>query len=169
MWNRALPIDGGTYTIIARAPGSSAWSTKVTIKTEADDKTVDIPDLRTFKQDLVPSGAARRSRRVLPIVVGGSAVVLLGGALGFSLLASSTYDKAKAEMVDQARRDSLYDSANNKGYVAQGLAVAGVGCAGVAVWLYLRQRGARAESSATQSARWLLAPMGSGAGVVGRF
>jgi tetratricopeptide (TPR) repeat protein len=169
MWNRALPVDGGSYTIIATAPGSSAWSTTVTIKAEGDVKTVDIPDLRTLKQDVVPTRAARSSHRILPFVVGGSAVVLLGGALGFSLLANSTYDKAKAEMVDQERRDSLYESANNRGYVAQGLAVAGVGCAGVAVWLYLRYRGARTESSAAQSARWLLAPMGPGAGVVGRF
>jgi tetratricopeptide (TPR) repeat protein len=169
MWNRALPIDGGSYTVIARAPGSSAWSTKVTIKAEGDVKTVDIPDLRTFKRDLVPTEAAKRNRRILPFVVGGSAVVLLGGALGFSLLGRSTYDKAEAEMVDQERRDSLYDSANSKLYAAQAFAVAGAGCAGVAVWLYLRNRRARPESSAAQSARLLLAPMGSGAGVVGQF
>jgi len=32
-------------------------------------------------------------------------------------------------MTDQARRDSLYDSANRKRHAAEGLAVAGAGCA----------------------------------------
>ena len=95
-------------------------------------------------------------------------MVLLGGALGVSLWGDSTYDAAKAEMTDQARRDSLYDSANRKRYAAQEFAVAGVGCAGVAVWLYLRQRGARAEATA-RTARLMLAPTTSGIGVAGQF
>ena len=31
LWNRALPIDGGTYAITARAPGANQWSTQVTV------------------------------------------------------------------------------------------------------------------------------------------
>jgi hypothetical protein len=52
MWNRALPIDGGTYTISARSPGASTWSTQVTIGAEGDTKTVDVPDLRNLPRDL---------------------------------------------------------------------------------------------------------------------
>jgi len=52
MWNRALPIDGGTYTITAHAPGSSTWSTEVTVAAEGDTKTVEIPDLRNLPRDL---------------------------------------------------------------------------------------------------------------------
>jgi len=96
-------------------------------------------------------------------------VALLGGALGFSLWGDSTYDKAKAEMTDQARRDSLYDSANRKRCAAEGLAVAGVGCAGVAVWLYLRQRGAPDESASPRAGQLMLAPTASGIGVAGWF
>jgi hypothetical protein len=42
-WNQALPIDGGTYTIAARAPGGTAWTTKVTVAEERDAKTIEIP------------------------------------------------------------------------------------------------------------------------------
>lgn len=202
MWNRALPVDGGTYTITARAPGTNEWSTRVTLTLEADIKTIDIPDLRNLMRDLdkppeaptaietasgqrqttqpaapsaggelpesldVPMATGRRGL-VLPVALGAGAAVVLGSALGFSLWGDSTYDEAKAEMTDQARRDSLYDSANRKRFAAQGLAVAGVGCAGVAVWLYLRQRSASTEP--TSAARLIFVPTGSGIGVVGRF
>jgi hypothetical protein len=39
LWNRALPIDGGTYTVTARAPGANLWSTQVTVAAESDTKT----------------------------------------------------------------------------------------------------------------------------------
>lgn len=157
MWNRALPIDGGTYTITARAPGTSTWSTQVTIAPEGDSKTVEIPDPRTLPREVpkaepplvtqtqkaqpepvkVVQQPAGRSKAV-PIVVGAGAVALLGGAAAFHFWGNATYDDAKAEMTDQARRDSLYDSANQKRFIATGLAVAGVAAAGVSVWLLLR-------------------------------
>ena len=200
MWNRALPIDGGTYTITARAPGANEWTTRVTLAVELDTKTIDLPDLRNLKKDLEepPKAPAARAasasasspptdrgpplapssrlpetpgRRggVLPIAVGAGAAILLGGALGLSLWGNSTYDQAKAEQTDQARRDSLFDSANRKRYAAEGVAVAGVGCAGVAVWLYLRHRGARSETASARAERWMLAPAASGIGVAGHF
>jgi serine/threonine-protein kinase len=49
-WNQVLPIDGGTYTITARASGVNDWSTRVTLGNASDSKTVDIPDLRNSKQ-----------------------------------------------------------------------------------------------------------------------
>jgi len=177
-WNRTLPIDGGSYTITARAPGRSDWSTLVTIGSTLESKTVEIPVLErsqpTVDEHLKSperSDVTARRGGLAPLAVGAGAVALLGGALGFSLWGDSTYDKAKAEMMDQARRDSLYDSANHKRYAAEGLAVAGVGCAGVAVWLYLRHRGAPAETTSARAGRPMLAPAASaeGIGVVGRF
>jgi hypothetical protein len=43
MWNQALPIDGGIYKIIARAPGMSEWSTTATIANANDAKTIELP------------------------------------------------------------------------------------------------------------------------------
>ena len=157
MWNRALPIDGGTYTITARAPGTSTWSTQVTIAPEADSKTVEIPDPRTLPREVPkaepplvhqtlkdqpePQAEVRQPAapsKVVPIVVGAGAVALLGAAAAFHFWGNAKYDDAKAEMTDQARRDSLYDSANQKRVIATGLAVAGVAAAGVSVWLFVR-------------------------------
>jgi tetratricopeptide (TPR) repeat protein len=176
-WNRALPLDGGTFTITARAPGKSDWSMGVTISSEADAKTVDIPDLQETpgsggSQSAIPLGLSDRPARrsgVLPIAVGAGAVVLLGGALGLSLWGDATYDDAKAEMMDQGRRDALATSADRKRYAAEGLVIAGAGCAGVAVWLYFRQRGARSEPAPARAGQVMIAPTASGIGVVGRF
>jgi hypothetical protein len=177
-WNRALPVDGGTYTLTARAPRVHDWSTRVTLASASDSKTIDIPDLRSMKQTTAeppkipkppPSEAPRRRGVVLPIALGAGGVALLGGALGFSLWGDSTYADAKAEMTDQERRDSLYDSANHKRYAAEGLAIVGVGCAGAAAWLYLRQRGARTETTLAQAGHLLITPTASGIGVAGRF
>lgn len=182
-WNRALPIDGGTFTITARAPGRSEWSTRVTLGISMDSRTVEVPDLEiaaTIEPVIqpprtLPAKPAAESARtgwrahMLSISLGAGAVGLLGGALGLSLWGDSMYEDAKAELADQARRDALEASAERKRYAAEGLAIAGVGCAGVAVWLYVRQRGTKAEPSSTRAGRWSITPTTSGIGVAGRF
>jgi hypothetical protein len=182
MWNRALPIDGGAYTVTARAPGSNEWSTKIMIGNEGDTKSVEIPDLRNLPRDLtrveptkveqttkpsvepehdeaIPESNGRSM--VVPLAVTGVSLGLVGGSVAFWLSANSTYDDAKAEMVDQTRRDSLEDSANTKRFLAQGFAVAGVATAGVAVWLFLRNP--KDQSVASVSANHVVvAPNGIG-------
>jgi len=171
-WNKALPVDGGTYRIAATAPGNAEWASTVTIANERDVKTIEIPKLKAAA--LEPShvkpaepaaepratGAestepARRSR-VVPFVLGGAAIVLAGGAVGFELSARSTYDKSKAE-VDNAKQDSLWHSANTRRYVAAGLGIAAVAGAGAAVWLYVRD--SRSETPPVHAARAQLVPV----------
>jgi hypothetical protein len=180
LWNRALPIDGGMYTVTARAPGANAWSTQVTISSEGDTKTVDIPDLRNLPRDLPPlaptkpvtvvapteihetvpaPSSPQSSSALVPITVGAGAVVLLGGALGFDLWGNSTYNDAKAEMTSQSRRDSLYNSANDKRYTAEALGVVGIIGAGAAVSLYLWEHHERAGGVARAN-RILVSPTG---------
>jgi hypothetical protein len=184
MWSHALPIDGGTHTITARAPGKKAWSTQITIAPERDVKTVDIvelaaddavampasttnpqPDDRSQPEEPDEPAPTTRRSRVVPIIIGGVGVGLLGGALGFEIMARSTYDDAKAEMTDQGRRDELFDSAVTKRYAAQGMAVAGAVGVGVAVWLFVR--GGDKQDS-TSSALHVV-PSLSGISVVGRY
>ncbi|HTL34449.1 MAG TPA: tetratricopeptide repeat protein [Kofleriaceae bacterium] len=156
MWGRALPVDGGTYTISAKAPGGTPWSTQVSVGTARDNKVVDVPDLKTVKtepskpdktppkatpseepEDEQPQGSG--GAPLIPIAVGGGGLALIGGAVGFELWARSTYDDAKAETMDQSKRDELEDSANTRRHIGQAFAVAGVACVGVAVWLYVRK------------------------------
>jgi hypothetical protein len=182
MWNRALPVDGGSYQIIARAPGASAWASDVTVAPEGDVKTVEIPKLQSAVTPVAPRtssgasgpGAAGRDAPSprLPLIIAGGGALLLGGALGAILWGNSTYDQARAEQTSQARRDALYSAANTRRHVALGLAAAGVACGGVASWLYLRGR--RVEPGATSAtARTRVVPVvgGDGAGlfVVGSF
>ena len=152
-WNHPLPIDGGTYTITARAPGHDSWTTTVTVKTEGDSQTVEVPALPTPKvattpppttgtppppvQAEPPMPPPAGPSRAMPIAFTAGAVVLLGGALGFDLWGDSTYDQSKKEP-DLAKQTDLWHSANTKRYVAEGMLGAGVACAGVAVWLWLR-------------------------------
>src|SRR4051812_36968240 len=86
-WNRALPVDGGTYRITARAPGNAEWSSTVTVGNEHDVKTIETPRLRAAAREQLPvattaaqpdaaapaAGHRRASRRVVPLVVGGAA------------------------------------------------------------------------------------------------
>jgi hypothetical protein len=194
MWNRALPVDGDTYTITAHAPGSSAWSTQVTVGAEGDTRTVEIPDLRNLPRDLGkaptlpsssqpptaavvapaseppsprPIGPSRPSRKVVPFAVGAGALALLGGGLGFELWAESRYGAAKVEMMSQPRRDSLESAFNTKRYVAEALAVGGLAAGGAAVWLYLRD--GKRERPAPGDASVHVVPTVTGLALAGRF
>lgn len=148
IWNRSLPIDGGTYVVSARAPGMSEWSTSVTVAAEGDTKTADIPKLQVLPAVVEPVATAAPTvakqdapppSKVVPLSVGGGAVVALGVALALEISARSTYDKSDPAVTpNPAEQDEYWHSANTKRHVAQGLAVAGLAGAGVAVWLYLR-------------------------------
>jgi hypothetical protein len=172
LWNRALSINGGTYTITARAPGASPWSTQVTIAVENDSKTVEIPDLRHLPRRaagstaLTPSPAETRNN-VMPIAVGASALALLSGGLGFELWAQSRYGAAKSEMTSQSRRDSLESSANMRRYLGEAFTVSGFVAGGTAVWLYLRDR--NRERDAATSASMSVVPTVAGVTVAGQF
>jgi hypothetical protein len=190
MWNRALPIDGGTYTIIAHAPGSNSWSTQITVAAENDTKTIEIPDLRNLPRELakpptfalspppvapavvVPASqpapvSPPTSSKVVPLIVGAGALALLGSGLGSELWAESKYAAAKSEMMSQPRRDSLYNAANTRRYIAEALAVSALAAGGVAVWLYLRDD--KHEERAPTDTSVHVVPMATGLAVSRQF
>jgi hypothetical protein len=142
-WNHPLPLDGGAYTITARAPGYEPWSTSAQLGAEHDAKAVDVPLL---KRAPVPVSAAPPARPVAALLAGAGAVVLLGGAIGAEAWASHTYGESTREPDDQKQK-SLYDSANSERHLAIGLGVAGVASAGCATWLYVRHRRETATSA----------------------
>jgi serine/threonine-protein kinase len=185
MWNQALPIDGGTYTITAQAPGMPRWSTQVTVAPENDTKAVEIPDLRTLPRDDTrpaahtppPADGVRAilprptpphtSSKAGPLVIGASGLALLGSGLGFELWAESRYAAAKSEMVSQPQRDSLYNAANTGRYLAEALAVSGLAACGAAVWLYLRDDSRKERAPTGANVR--IVPTAAGLAVSGRF
>lgn len=73
-WNQAVPIDGGSYTITARAPGREPWSTITTVKTEGDVQTVSVPQLTEARVAAAPGRPAPApiEPRPAPPVTGGS-------------------------------------------------------------------------------------------------
>jgi tetratricopeptide (TPR) repeat protein len=115
-----------------------------------------------------PSGSPKEpSRRslVMPLVFGGGAVVLGGVALGLNFSGDGYYDRAK-EATLQARRDELVDSANTRRHLALGSAALAAGCAGAAVYFYLR--GGREARGSTETALTVTATPGhAGFAVIG--
>jgi len=182
LWNRSLPIDGGTYTLTARAPGAKPWSTQVTVAAESDAKIVEIPDLRSLlhgpdkRPEPLPSSVVatavnrappppRTSSKVVPLVIGGGALALLGTGVGIELWAESRYAAAKSEMTSQPRRESLYESAATKRHIAAAFAVSGLAASGMATWLYLRGR----EHGAMTSTSMHITPIAGGLALSGQF
>ena len=93
----------------------------------------------TVSRALAPTDRERPSR-VVPFALAGGAVVALGAALAFDLWGDSTYDQAKTE-TNASQQDDLWHSANDKRYVAEGLAIAGLGCAVASTWLFVKDKG----------------------------
>jgi hypothetical protein len=162
-WNHALPIDGGTYTITAKAPGHEPWLTTIAIKEEGEARTLEIPALTESKVTVAPTKPGepgtpiapvpvdtppRTHSVVVPLIVGGGAVVLGAVAVGFELSGGNAYDRAKSA-TNQSQRDSLETTANHRRYIAEGLGVAALGAAGVAVYLLLFDRHTDAPTSGT--------------------
>lgn len=149
-----LPIDGGAYTIVARAPGYREASVTIDIEVERDTKVAHLPPLQPLPTVAMPASATSNSAsggpivtaapepppsKMLPFIVGGAGVVLLGGALGLDLWARSQYDDSKREP-DDFKQEDLWSSAKTKRFVAQGVAVAGLAAIGVGAWLFVRAR-----------------------------
>ena len=175
-WNKPLPVDGGSHQITARAPGNAEWSSAVTVGLERDARAIDIPRLKAAAISARPTAggaaAATHRDRTVPIALGVAALALGGGALGLELSARSTYDKAEREP-NNVTQDSLWHSANNRRYVAEGLGVAGLACAGVAVWLLVRGGEPEAAPATAAHARLLVEPVlaadRAGLAISGRF
>lgn len=127
-WGRAVPVDGGSYTIHASAPGYESWSTTIEVSAERDVKTVVVPALRRK-----PSWARAN---LGGLMVGAGSLTAIGGAVAFELLGESAATRSQTAPV--AQRISLWTTANRDRHIAEGLGVVGVAGVGVAAWLWFR-------------------------------
>jgi hypothetical protein len=161
LWDVPAPLDGGAYKIVAKAPGREPWNADVKLAPERETKAIRIPPLAPstvptvpIKDDEVeeqPAGGDDRGGRSLvwPIVFGVGALGAGAGAIVFYRRGEDTYAKAKVEP-DPMRQDNLWQDANRQSYIAQGLAVAGVGLAAVSIYLLVRGGGSSNRQVALQ-------------------
>ncbi len=152
-WNLEFPIDGKTHTIVARAPGRREWVTTITIAPERDRKSVKVPLL-----DLGPVATSGGSApivivqestfalRALPYVLAVAAVGAFGGAVVVERTSRNAIDRARVTEED-AMQTAYWERAKGQRYKTIGLSVGGVACAGVAVWLWLRPRESKPNTS----------------------
>jgi len=99
LWNRAQPVDGGDYVILARAPGRADWRSTARVATSGAKVRIEVPRLdeptgltSPTAQPVATAGAGEAgrssalltSRRKLAIGVAGASVVsiVVGGILG---------------------------------------------------------------------------------------
>lgn len=196
-WNQPQPIDGGTHQLSATAPGHQPWSESVTIKNEKDSREVGVPALApeidtTTKVEIPrqpvsepPPPSPRGPSQLLPIGLGAGALVLGVGAIVLDVNAQGIQDDAEAKM-DEANdisrnggrgspqyiqlvddSDSLHGKAKTRRYLAQGIGVAALGCAGAAVYLYIRNRGEERTATAQRSITPMWGVDSEGGGVAG--
>jgi hypothetical protein len=155
-WNRALPIDGGSYELVARAPGFAPWTTTIAIATEGEAKRIEVPALAPLAAAApAPAGAppARRAARrgdgklvaSLALTTGGAAIAtsLVLGKLALDKwhAAEDTCDGMRlcADDALTARANHLADQARTRAWWSTGLAAGGVAIAGVGLYLALRR------------------------------
>jgi hypothetical protein len=107
IWDRALPIDGGSHAVVARAPGRVEWASTVAVAVERGAVVVEVPELRAVEsaQTAQPGGAgtdvvarpppppesrgsgglwSARRKLALGVGAGGAVALVVGGVLGVS-------------------------------------------------------------------------------------
>jgi tetratricopeptide (TPR) repeat protein len=57
LWNRAVPVDGGVYTITGSAPGHESWQTTVEVAPTGDKASLEVPRFKSIKALVVPARA----------------------------------------------------------------------------------------------------------------
>jgi serine/threonine-protein kinase len=113
VWGNAVPVDPGTYTIEAMAPGKRKWSSVATVGPNGAGVTITIPELTSdvepspaaplpaqASQSVVPGPAPEaptthpgQMQRTLALITGGAGVVGLGVGTAFGLTAFSKHSE----------------------------------------------------------------------------
>lgn len=104
-----LPMDGGTHSFRATAPGRAPWTSTVTLLTEGDQKTLVLPVLDVLsvpvasdtKPASTPLPLAERPREIAfkraSVILAAASVVGVGVGTAFALSAVSRKDESNAD------------------------------------------------------------------------
>jgi len=129
LWNRAVPVDGGSYTIVGSAPGQEPWQTTVEVAPTKDKASIEVPRFKAIetlvtpptgdgggvtappigdKPDDPPGGgeggapSAFTGKRKLALGLAGVGLVAIGGGVVLGLSAKGLEDDAFALCPDPA-------------------------------------------------------------------
>ncbi len=116
-WGAPIPIDSGSHTVEAEAPGYKTWSTDIDVPQDGALVTVTVPALEAVPVQPAPptpapstatgpteaptgaavgtdttSGSVGNGQRVTGIVIGAIGLAGLGASALFAVLAKNTYD-----------------------------------------------------------------------------
>ncbi|WP_438038190.1 tetratricopeptide repeat protein [Sorangium sp. So ce128] len=124
-WGQALPVDPGTHTIEAQAPGRKRWSVERVVPPDGAGVVIDVPLLlaqepppralaaapkgqRTQAPPVLPlddrGGGAGRAQRVIALVTGGAGLVGLGLGAVFGAEAIARRDASNRGHCDARSR-----------------------------------------------------------------
>ncbi len=139
-----MPVDAGTYTLAATAPGHQRWTRTITIR-DGQRQSVAVPPLEP-QQLVVEHRTHRPARRPVQKWIGlaiagvGGAALAAGG--GFGLAASSAWSEAKdagcngdGVCPDDSSREQA-ETAGSRADLATGLVIGGVGAVAAGLIVY---------------------------------
>jgi hypothetical protein len=174
---QTLPVDGGRYELVARAPGRVDWTQAITIKDADDARAITVPALAAIPRDAPPPPPApvvvtaprARPAPARPAAPGpshlaayatlGAGAAAIAGSLVLGELARRRYADAKAtcggdlaceDDAQVARARSLTGEARTRAWLATGAAAAGVVALGIGTYLLVRRPAERRVALAPQ-------------------
>jgi hypothetical protein len=185
------PVDPGSHTVRASAPGKKPWSQSVQIGAESDQQSLTIPKLEVAPPEpateaapppagaasMPPAGASEQptrdelGSRPIPTsayVSGGATLALAVGAsvTGLAFLnRKSDFDDLKKTEPDSNTTQQRRDSARSMGYINVGLWAATALGAGVTTYFFVTRP---TRASATRLLPWA-GPESAGLSVAGGF
>jgi hypothetical protein len=185
----AVPVDPGTHTIVAAAPGKKTWSQQVTLKASEPPVSVTVPALEpdpatapapppnapaavAVRSEPAPPVAPDRPSRPLslPIYLTGAATILCaGGAIATGVVAHTKAQDYHTLNVtsgkSEAERQAAHDEAHTWQVVNTALTGAAIaGAAATTILFFTRP----ARAAHTAFVPWV-SPDGAGIAAVGRL
>jgi hypothetical protein len=143
-YNVAIPLNGGTHAIEVTAPGRERWAGVITLQTEADHKTLEVPVLEVESQSFIETTGPRRGAAVYRPAPADSPSVrrMRQASVGFGLASALgvgvgvTFGLAAKSRNDASNRDGHCDVTGCDAYGAERREAA-LNAARVSTWSFI--------------------------------
>jgi hypothetical protein len=125
-YNVAIPLNGGTHAIEVTAPGKERWAGVITLQTEADHKTLELPELEPEVSVFIETSGPRRPAPVYAVQPEPASVrhmrqAAFGLGVGTVLAVGlgATFGLAAKSRNDASNRDGHCDASGCDAYGAE--------------------------------------------------